>query len=232
MFKHFRDDLHVTWFEDQLISLDLTNDSYTVFSKAQSKILEIESRKFINKEITQEPAAPLRGVANIFFKPGLFPNPDPKMPSWSTHYCGIPINCWELTPRDSLPSRHPLLIAFSAFTLHKVHKQSDKKRISGLVSLIKAEKLNTTKKDENPNTINQLVFALNFACLLYPRKTKCLEWACALILISRKYGIDMKLVIGVQNRPFFAHAWAEWNNKVIGDDANRRSQLAVIFESN
>lgn len=68
--------------------------------------------------------------------------------------------------------------------------------------------------------------------MLYYKRTKCLEWACALILLGINHGLSLNLVIGVQNRPFFAHAWVEHLGSIVGDNPRRRQQLAVIYELN
>ncbi|WP_052738489.1 lasso peptide biosynthesis B2 protein [Robbsia andropogonis] len=78
--------------------------------------------------------------------------------------------------------------------------------------------------------IAQSVCALNRACLLYPRRTKCLEWSAALVHLCQRRGVDVDLVIGVSGGPFSAHAWVEHDGMVMGDDAERRRQFAVIVD--
>jgi hypothetical protein len=43
----------------------------------------------------------------------------------------------------------------------------------------------------------------------YPRRALCLEQSLALCLLLRRRGVPAQLRIGVQPRPFHAHAWVE-----------------------
>jgi hypothetical protein len=51
-------------------------------------------------------------------------------------------------------------------------------------------------------------------------------------VLGFEYGFDLTLVIGVQNRPFYAHAWVELDGEIIGDDPRLPEQLAVIYKIN
>lgn len=77
--------------------------------------------------------------------------------------------------------------------------------------------------------LNQLASAVNKACLLYPSRTKCLEWAMSYVLLSLKKGWKCNLEIGVQNYPFKAHAWVECNGKVVMDSQELREGLSIIL---
>jgi hypothetical protein len=57
----------------------------------------------------------------------------------------------------------------------------------------------------------------------YPRRALCLEQSLALYVLLRRRGIAADLRLGVQARPFYAHAWVE----VDGSPINERSELAV-----
>ncbi|MBX9786030.1 MAG: lasso peptide biosynthesis B2 protein [Alphaproteobacteria bacterium] len=70
---------------------------------------------------------------------------------------------------------------------------------------------------------------VNKACLLYPKRTKCLEWAITYVLLALKRKWKCNIEIGVQNYPFFAHAWVECNGLVIMDSQDLRRGLSIIL---
>ncbi|EFQ8846585.1 lasso peptide biosynthesis B2 protein, partial [Salmonella enterica] len=62
--------------------------------------------------------------------------------------------------------------------------------------------------------------------------TKCLEWSFALFYHIIQYGYQPVLKIGVQNRPFYSHAWIELDGKIIGDINNLSERMVVIYQIN
>jgi len=200
--KERDDKVLITWFDNQAIALDIASDRYTVFSPVHSKKLKtIQKIKLVN-----------HGRSHLDLK-----------------HTGVPVNCWKLIPgqlRLSIPIREWVKLLA---TLHRVHRVSKEKRMSGLVEIINEERVKGKPLNKNVSK-EDLIASLNLACMAYIRKTKCLEWAATLIIAGYRYGFDMTLVIGVQNRPFFAHAWVESSGLVVGDHPDRRMQLAVIYE--
>lgn len=81
----------------------------------------------------------------------------------------------------------------------------------------------------NDITLDMLVDVLNLASKYYFVKVKCLEWAAALTILGYKHGFQLKLVIGVQNYHFAAHAWAEYNGCVVADSEDLPKNLSVIL---
>lgn len=67
------------------------------------------------------------------------------------------------------------------------------------------------------------------ARIWYPRKVDCLLGSCALLLMMLKRGIRSNLVVGVQKYPFYAHAWVEYGNIVVNDEAEVQRRLAEIL---
>lgn len=59
----------------------------------------------------------------------------------------------------------------------------------------------------------------------YPRRALCLEQSLALFIVLRRRGIRAELKLGVQPRPFFAHAWVE----VDGQPVNEAEDLPLNF---
>lgn len=231
-FRHARDGLYFVSFEGQCISLDIVDDTYTIFSIEQSRrLLDLfefcEGSKLLSSPMGRNPIFGGR----LLLKPQTFDTSDPKLIVSTKIYPGVPIDCWKLDPYPIFTECRPKLIMHSVLALHKVHRISKTKHLSGLIDLLVSERQTLDFDRPVLCEANDLVRSLNIASLLYYKKTKCLEWACALIIVGFRFGFDMKLVIGVQNRPFYAHAWVELDGKVIGDDPLRREQLLVIYET-
>lgn len=77
--------------------------------------------------------------------------------------------------------------------------------------------------------LRKLANIVNKACLIHPTRTKCLEWAMTFVLLALKRKWKCNLEIGVQNYPFFAHAWVECDGKVVMDSQDLREGLAIIL---
>jgi len=230
MFKHLLDDIHGAFFEDQLVTLNLKSDRYTVYSREQScAIADLMTLGSMSNNGNAGRRMP-KG-ADLIFKPGFFGSPDRRVQVKSAELCGVSIPCWTLRASDLSAFPNPLLVLRALLLLKKVHRCSKKERIGGLIPLITGALDRRDLRDAVPTQFDAYVLALNVASILYPRRTKCLEWACALILLSAQFGLRSKLVVGVQNRPFYAHAWVESDGYVVGDDPLRRNQLAVILEA-
>jgi len=78
--------------------------------------------------------------------------------------------------------------------------------------------------------MDKLIISLNKACAFFPVKVKCLEWSTTLALLAYKKQLKCFLNIGVQNYPFRAHAWVEFNKKVVCDYPELPHSLAVILK--
>lgn len=63
----------------------------------------------------------------------------------------------------------------------------------------------------------QICQAVDLAAVLYFRKVLCLQRSGATVCLLRRYGFNARLVIGVQQVPFAAHAWVELEGAVIND---------------
>jgi hypothetical protein len=193
----------VTWFDNQIILLDLVDDEYIVLSQADSKILWMNLIKH---------QKPIKSYQNINSR------------------LGVSSDCWRLEREHISHNLNLRLIALSLRTLRVVHRTSAEHRLLGLVRLLNNERIRGIHVHKQNRC--SIVPSLNAACLIYPRKTKCLEWACALFIVRARLGLKSNLVIGVQNRPFYAHAWVEADGEIIGDDRGLRSKLSIIFDLN
>lgn len=118
------------------------------------------------------------------------------------------------------------------YMLAKVHRTIKRKGILGIIQLI--EKYTTQKKLYNPTSqeIEKLSASVDAASLLYPQKTVCLPWAATYVALALQKKWNIHFVIGVQTKPFYAHAWAETSDgTVINDDPLIAQALSIIFKT-
>ncbi|SDV51655.1 lasso peptide biosynthesis B2 protein [Chitinasiproducens palmae] len=209
-------------FEDQLIVLDVAKDSYTVLSPEQTRALACKPPAAIatvDRGVDAAEGRWPRGERGSTMCD--VPGPD------DCDYGGVPSNCWSISSADVSVAAGVRLIGQALLMLHRAHRISATRRLAGLQKHIETDPCRARR---GRVTQYQLATALNVASLLYPKRTKCLEWAAAAILLGHRFGYRSTLVIGVQNRPFYAHAWVEHAGHVVGDDPTLRRRLAVILE--
>jgi|SRR5579862_2292791 len=60
-------------------------------------------------------------------------------------------------------------------------------------------------------------YAIAMAAALYPGRALCLERSLALFYLARRAGIPVTYHHGVETLPFSAHAWIEYEGRVIND---------------
>jgi hypothetical protein len=63
------------------------------------------------------------------------------------------------------------------------------------------------------------------AAAYYPRRALCLEQSLTLFVLLRRHGVRAELRLGVQPRPFYAHAWIE----VAGRPISELEDLPLTF---
>jgi hypothetical protein len=68
-----------------------------------------------------------------------------------------------------------------------------------------------------PRTIDEIVYALNLACVFYWKKVLCLERSVVLSRLLRRRCIPAVIVLGAKQMPFRAHAWIQIAGKVVND---------------
>lgn len=101
--------------------------------------------------------------------------------------------------------------------------------IKGIMEILQRQKNFSDKRSTyDDRAIQELSDSVDLACALYPKKIYCLGWASTFTLLALKRGISANLVVGVQAIPFYAHAWAEVDGKVINDDERVRIYLTPL----
>jgi hypothetical protein len=136
---------------------------------------------------------------------------------------------WD-TKKNWNPEKNASYVAIAKawFTLMKVNRAIKKGGMKKLFTLVAQTK--NIKKAIKPSQqdLENISAAVDAATKLSFQKTYCLGWATAFVIEARKRGIDCNLKIGIQTNPFYAHAWAEFENKVIHDDQQVAQVLATI----
>ncbi|MGH9968717.1 MAG: lasso peptide biosynthesis B2 protein [Pyrinomonadaceae bacterium] len=70
--------------------------------------------------------------------------------------------------------------------------------------------------------------AVNRACTWHPRRALCLQRAAVMVCLLRSLGVPANMVIGVHKMPFYGHAWAEVEGRVINDHENAKKFFQVL----
>lgn len=235
MYRLLAPDVHIAHTQGGIVVLDARHDRYIPLSREQSDAL----RHLLCGPPSHDAASvdPSR-YAEFFERSGIiraeqsrsndpypYPYPDPE-----DGYPTQAFDGWHIRPED-FDKRAPAPKVLRALhVLHHVHRKMQDARLHGLIACVEQLQDSGTTQYRHMSDYSVHVAALNRACMVHPRPTKCLAWAVALILLAARDGDRLDLVLGVTRSPFYAHAWTEARGLVVGDDPDRRKQLAVIRE--
>ena len=115
------------------------------------------------------------------------------------------------------------------FMLKWVHKSMKNNGVKEIFDLINTNSQKKKLTDPSAEDIQKLSAAVDAASIVYWNKTFCFAWATTYVLLALKRGWDVRLAIGVQTNPFYAHAWAEsLEVKVINDNPVVAEVLSII----
>jgi len=224
---HLSNHIYITQFRDELILLDLKQDKYMICFKEVSDVLldllEGKSPSFLSSE--KEIIANFIADGIVEEKESLYLFSIDKKENSD----GVENVDWRL-PLDmtQIPLSLEVLKAF--LTLVKVNFFIKFRGFYAAIQLIKRSKKNKENYKIPPQEeLCQLANIVNKACLLYPTRTKCLEWAMTFVLLAIKRHWKCNLEIGIQNYPFMAHAWVECDGKVVMDEDSLRAGLGIIL---
>ncbi len=233
--------IYAARFGNSIIILDSTNDDYISLiddsAHYLSKIIEGEIsynqekkeyecineniqelnswiEQFLELNIIQQSNSPDKKIAGAPLKPG-----------------GLHDYQWDTKPSwkpFKQAKKYPIFKTF--VQLAKVHRLLKRHGIKGVLDAI-----NTTPKTDliipMDIQIQELANLVDAASMIYPKKTYCLAWAATFVMLARKNKWDSQLVIGVQAHPFYAHAWAQIDGKVIHDDPVIAKVLSFILQT-
>jgi len=110
------------------------------------------------------------------------------------------------------------------FTFEVVHKLGGFRAIHDSVAQWDV----TIRPQPDDSTLAKACAAVNRACTWHPKRSLCLQRASVLVCLLRSLGFPAQMVIGVHKMPFYGHAWAELNGKVINDHANAQKFFHVL----
>lgn len=235
---HLSDHIYVTQFRNELILLDTKRDKYMIcFQEIAEMLLGLlEEKPSFSKEgfspkthlhLTENPAILESLLESQIIEEKKFPFPfyiDRKPLS-----DGVSNVDWCL-PLDSKKIRMNLNIIKALTILIKVNVYIKIRGFYSTICLIKrSRKNNVNYTSPSIEELQDLTTIVNNACLIYPVRTKCLEWAMTFVLLALKRGWKCNLEIGVQNYPFMAHAWVECDGQVVMDSQELREELGIIL---
>lgn len=215
-YRDFAPNLHPVRVRDQIIILNITDNKFHILSKRESITLL--------RCYTSENNIIYRG-SDVLDK--TYHNYDQYNLFEVKNSMGVNVNFWGLRDEDISFSNiaEQLKLLKALYVSHKLVQKGLPHTIDTLKRLCAQSK---KKELDIPLTIKRL----NAASLLYPNKTKCLEWSVAFFYHVVQHGYRPVLKIGVQNRPFYSHAWIEIDDKIIGDIKDLNERMSVIFKIN
>ncbi len=238
MHYHLCDHIYIAQFQNELILLDTKKDKYTICFKEFSYTLLnliLEQKTILTEEFKFDLNS--LGVTKTQYIQGFLDKniieeketPYPFYIDLKNNSSGVSNIDWvlPLKKRKFYFNIH-ILEAFLQLIYINIYI-----KIKGLYSIIKLIKKyrNIELKYTIPSKkeLEDLANIVNNACLLYPKRTKCLEWAITFVILALKRKWKCNLEIGVQNYPFVAHAWVECNEEVVMDSSKLRQGLAIIL---
>jgi|SRR5690606_18901985 len=238
MYYHLSDHIYITQFREEYIILDTKKDKYTVCFEQLSKLF---SNIFEKNKLHSKKGLPISdsayssqdlGYIQTLLDNDVIENKETPYPFYidqKPHSDGVANVDWRLPLKnESVDLSSQVLNAF--MTLIRINFYIKAKGLYSTIQFIKKSRKNDScyiipQEKELQNLAN----IVNKACLMYPTRTKCLEWAMTFVLLALKRGWKCNLEIGVQNYPFMAHAWVECNGKVVMDSQDLRERLAIIL---
>jgi len=69
---------------------------------------------------------------------------------------------------------------------------------------------------------------VDLACVWYWKPVLCLQRSVVTALLLRRHGVEAKLVFGVQQTPFRAHAWVEVEGHIVNDKAYLPTMYTIL----
>ncbi|MCI3205344.1 lasso peptide biosynthesis B2 protein [Pandoraea capi] len=232
VFRHLAPDVHVVGIDDHVVVLKLAHDRYFNLSYAHSQAL----RRLIGwRHDPQVVSGTLPAMQAMFDAEGLFA-PEPCDTPDARHATRdmsprLGFDAWLVMPGDLAGAARKRDVIRAGYWLWQAQRVTRKARMAGVIDRVSHAQQARPTHYGLPGDYAPYVAAMHRAALCYPQCTPCLPWYAALAMWCAHDGLRLQLVVGVQRQPFYAHAWAEAQGRVIGDDPRRREQLAVIYET-
>ncbi|MBA3814413.1 MAG: lasso peptide biosynthesis B2 protein [Alphaproteobacteria bacterium] len=236
---HLSDHIYVTQFREELILLDTKKDKYTICFKEFSELLmnvlgrnDLPSNKDHFAASHSQNLLQRSTYIQKLLDDGILEKdvaPYPFKIDQKPHSEGVSNVDWRL-PLENKNVGLNIHVLSALWTLIKVNTYIKFKGLYPTIQLIRKsrnpQKVYIIPQDEE---LRELANVVNKACLMYPSRTKCLEWAMTFVLMALKRKWRCNLEIGVQNYPFMAHAWVECDGKTVMDSQDLREGLGIIL---
>lgn len=84
-----------------------------------------------------------------------------------------------------------------------------------------------THRNASPDVIDRVCYAVNYACVWYPKRTLCLQRSVVTTCLLRSCGVPAQMVLGAQKLPFKAHAWVEVDGQAINERTDVKAAYGV-----
>lgn len=78
------------------------------------------------------------------------------------------------------------------------------------------------------NDVNRICHAVDIACIWYWKEVLCLQRSATTTYLLKDCGVRAEMVIGAQQVPFRAHAWAEVDGHVVNDKPYVTDKYVVL----
>jgi hypothetical protein len=102
-------------------------------------------------------------------------------------------------------------------------------RREGFVSLHRKVRESATSKPASSSEVIECACrAMDVVCTWYPRRVLCLQRSAATTCLLRSLGVPARMVIGIQQLPFKAHAWVEVDGHIVNDKSYTREIFTVL----
>ncbi len=228
--------VYASKFRDELILLDAKRDEYIICSKQLSEqLLELVDESYSRSSFSPASAKKLsddKTDLEMLISNGIIEKKAGHYPYYidqKTDSHGVSNVDWRL-PLENKKMKLNLPVLEALITLVKVNFYIRIRGFYRAIQLItKSHKAQLSYIIPETAELENLARIVNKACLIYPTRTKCLEWAMTFVFLALKRKWKCNLEVGVQNYPFMAHAWVECDGKVIMDSQDLREGLAIIL---
>jgi len=84
-----------------------------------------------------------------------------------------------------------------------------------------------SNRTPDPDAAAQVCQAINYACVVYPKRVLCLQRSAVTTCLLRSLGMPAQLVIGAQKLPFRAHAWTEIDGRAVNERIDVQKRFGV-----
>lgn len=215
-YRDFSPNFYPARVRDQIIIMNIVDDNFYILSHQES--INLLMCYTGEGNVTFMGLSVLTNTFNNYDKYNLFGVKD---------VLGVGVNFWSL--RNSDVSFNSLFCVVRFIKLLYISHKLIRRGLPYTIDYLRKSFVAVRQRELD---MHSLIKHLNAATLFYPLKTKCLERSVAFFCYVIQHGYQPVLKIGVQNRPFYSHAWIELDNEIIGDIKDLNERMVVIYQIN